>query len=429
MSKSPEEVFTPKSGIINLNMYVHREDLETALLEKTNGDFNIIIHGESGSGKTWLYKKLFAEYDISYEIINLAQISRFGSLIKTIQNKVDKYKKEYVTEIKRCDEVKLSLIEKLFSLGVKNETISHLPENDPVESIYEIIYLSQCHSGKRGYLVLDNLESIFADDNAMKELRSLIMLQDDADFEHFNVRLLIVGVPNGIKEYFSKFSEGENIKNRLTELPEVARLTNKECIELITKGFIHELKYEFDDTLFAGFSSLKNHVPWITDRIPQRVQEYCLELAKIIQNNDGKFNENHLALADQKWLQERLSADYSIVESRMNAKDTKEQRRNQVLYALGQYDQKEFKASHIEPLVRQIFHVDSQIKLDISGTLSILSKEQQVSASSEPLKPILKKSTNGDSYSFADPKYLMCLRTMLKLTQDGKIEKTIISNT
>ena len=426
MSKTPEEVFTPKSGTINLDMYVERQGLEAALLDKINGDFNIIIHGESGSGKTWLYKKIFGQYDISYEIINLAQVARFQTLTNTIQKKVDKYKKEYVTQVKRTNEVKLSLIDKLLSLGIKEETITQLPENDPVESIFEILFLSQNSSGKRSYLVLDNLESIFSDDTAMKELSSLIMLQDDIDFEHFNVRLLIVGVPNGIKDYFSRFAEGENIKNRLTEIPEVARLSSEECEVLLQKGFIEKLEYIFDGSLF-GFTALQSHVQWITDRIPQRVQEYCLELAKIIQSNHCIFEYNHLEQANQKWLKERLSADYSVVESRMNAKDTKEQRRNQVLYALGQYDHNEFKASQIEPVVRRIFNVDNKIKLDISGTLSQLSREQSIKSSSEPLKPILKKNANGESYSFADPKYLMCLRTMLKLTEDKKIEKIAIS--
>lgn len=57
MSKKPEEVFTPREPKVNANMYIDRPELETPLTSGLNDTKHLILHGESGSGKSWLYKK------------------------------------------------------------------------------------------------------------------------------------------------------------------------------------------------------------------------------------------------------------------------------------------------------------------------------------------------------------------------------------
>jgi hypothetical protein len=52
-----DEVFTPRKTEVNENMYVVRGELEAALKNRLNGSQHIVIHGESGCGKSWLYKK------------------------------------------------------------------------------------------------------------------------------------------------------------------------------------------------------------------------------------------------------------------------------------------------------------------------------------------------------------------------------------
>ena len=60
----PDTVFTPRSAEVNEKMYVSRERQEEALKKAVGGSKNIIIHGESGCGKSWLYKKVFSEEKI-----------------------------------------------------------------------------------------------------------------------------------------------------------------------------------------------------------------------------------------------------------------------------------------------------------------------------------------------------------------------------
>lgn len=53
----PEEVFTPRSPEVNSEMYIARPDLEKALKNALRSSLHVIIHGESGTGKSWLYKQ------------------------------------------------------------------------------------------------------------------------------------------------------------------------------------------------------------------------------------------------------------------------------------------------------------------------------------------------------------------------------------
>ena len=88
----PEEVFTPKGSVVNAEMYIERPELENALEKAIRKPKHIIIHGESGSGKTWLYKNLFKKLDINYEVLNATTVITFGSIINAITSILSKLK-------------------------------------------------------------------------------------------------------------------------------------------------------------------------------------------------------------------------------------------------------------------------------------------------------------------------------------------------
>ena|ERR1700736_1401209 len=73
-----EEVFTPRKADVNEDMYVERKDLEEALKSRLFGSQHIVIHGESGCGKSWLYKKVLADGKVFWIGANFANASRFG---------------------------------------------------------------------------------------------------------------------------------------------------------------------------------------------------------------------------------------------------------------------------------------------------------------------------------------------------------------
>lgn len=142
----------------------------------------------------------------------------------------------------------------------------------------------------------------------------------------------------------------------------------------------------------------------------QRIHEYCEKLAYIIEDNDWNVPDNELEKADFDFVKTSLYKSYAIVEKCMNERETKAGRRNQVLYSLGCIDQTSFDYSDVEKVVRENFpNSTSGVTLGISQILSDLAKDDM---------NLLRKTPKGNSYRFADPKYLMCIRLMLSLNSE-----------
>jgi hypothetical protein len=80
------EVFTPRSSQVNLKTYVPRLSLERALLRSVQGTMHAVLFGESGNGKSWLYKKVLDQHGIHFKVANCANASRMKSLTNEIVN-------------------------------------------------------------------------------------------------------------------------------------------------------------------------------------------------------------------------------------------------------------------------------------------------------------------------------------------------------
>ena len=87
-SNDPNEVFTPRSHDINQRTYVERHHLENKLLDALGGRKYVIVHGESGNGKTWLYKKVITQAGLSFQTVNLANANTAGSLEGAFEQKL-----------------------------------------------------------------------------------------------------------------------------------------------------------------------------------------------------------------------------------------------------------------------------------------------------------------------------------------------------
>ena len=96
--KGVNEVFTPRNPNVNSDMYVRRDALEKELRRALQGSLHVIIHGESGCGKSWLFKKVLEEENIFYLPANLANASRLGSITKELGNVVSRRQSASMTE-------------------------------------------------------------------------------------------------------------------------------------------------------------------------------------------------------------------------------------------------------------------------------------------------------------------------------------------
>jgi Cdc6-like AAA superfamily ATPase len=232
--KAPQDVFTPRAAQINESMYVPRPDLEKALSSALRGALNIIIHGESGTGKSWLYKRVFKDLNATVEIANLANASRFGTIKDEIRNLIERrgeaYKLGYSEN--KVAEIGVPGIAKGGASHTGNYSIG---QKEPLEACFE--HVRGMAGAGVACIVLDNLESIFSNQELMKELADIVILLDDDRYSRHQVKLLIVGVPSGVKEYCAKTPNMSTVANRLYEIPEVSRLTSDQASELIRRGF------------------------------------------------------------------------------------------------------------------------------------------------------------------------------------------------
>ncbi len=404
----PEEVFTPRSAEVNVGMYVARPELEKALRNALRGNLHMVLHGESGTGKSWLYKKTFTDLSTAYLVANLANASRLGTITSELKNLIDR--EGHATKV-GYEEGKSAEA----SAGFAGGSISHtgdyeLGQKEPFERALE--YLRKKAGSNPAVLVFDNLEAAFTDP-MLKELADLLILCDDERYAKYKVKILIVGVPGGVKEYFYKTPHHSTVANRLYELPEVSRLHRDEAFELVRKGFREKLGYTVD-----SLPNLSRHVAWISDRIPQMVHEYCLELAFLCEESRA-VSEAAMGAADDAWLSKSQYHAYSVIEAHMNERDTKAGRRNQALYALSLCEGEQFKSSEIETLLRQEFPTSTHE--------TALNPAQILAALAATDRPIVRRSPKGDAFTFADPRYRMVLRAMLVKTGDERVDRKPIS--
>ncbi|WP_404783874.1 AAA family ATPase [Altericista sp. CCNU0014] len=371
-----------------------------------------MIYGESGSGKTWLYKKVLKNLGVNVYIANLANASRLKSINAEFSNLVNREKQARQTGYSETKKADLSA--GIASGGLQHQNQYSFSEKEPFEAC--LSHIRSLSGDGQAILVLDNLESIRSDQNLLTELANIITLLDDERYAFYKINILIVGVPGDLREYYQATPNLATVANRIRELPEVSRMTLEQCKYLINQGFIQELKYSIDN-----ISDLESHISWVTDRLPQRIHEFCLELAFLGEKVGRRIEFRLLDEADKFWLNQSLASNYTVIESMMNERSTLVGRRNQTLYSLGLIEVEEFKWSDVESILRREFPSSTNnLTLNIPQILSGLSTQDN---------PIIKRSPKGDAYCFSDPKYRMCLRAMLrKSTNYDSVEKLPISD-
>lgn len=394
--KEPSEVFTPRAATVNNSMYIPRPKLEERLLDALDSNKYIVIHGESGNGKTWLYKRVFAEKGIYFEVVNLAQVAITKSVEGTLWQKLGEL--GYVHKVRT--ETTASAGARPFGVGVDYNTKTQ-DEYIAPSAFQTLLQLVRDRArGCKPVLVFDNFEAIIHDESALKELAALIISADDESVARWGVQVVIVGVPGNLKETITKLSNSTPVSNRLTEIPEVARMSEEEAGDLIRRGLVEELELQISEDVSG---TLIYEICWLTDRIAQHIHEFCLILANKACRNKSTISRDIVDAAIEAWSEDSLSSDLAVIEALMNARETKAGRKNQVLYAMGQCKSEDFKYNEIEAIVRQHFNV-GDAKLNVSQTLSGFASA---------VNPLIRRTPKQDAWRFVSPKLKMAIRARL----------------
>ncbi|WP_303759054.1 AAA family ATPase, partial [Sphingobium yanoikuyae] len=166
--KRPSEVFTPRAATVNTSMYVRRPLLEQRLIDAFDSNKYIVIHGESGNGKTWLYKRVFSENEIHYEVVNLSSVASAGSIEGALLQKLG----SVGFQLKTKSETTSTAGARPMGFGIdwQNKSMSEHVGKSPFHLL--LGYTRDQARGRRATLVLDNFESIVSDTEALKQLGS-----------------------------------------------------------------------------------------------------------------------------------------------------------------------------------------------------------------------------------------------------------------
>lgn len=392
-------VFTPRKTDVNPAIYVPRDDLELALKRAIRGAMHVVVYGESGSGKSWLYKKVLADLSAAVFSANSSNALRLHSLTNVICEAVglgEQLRLSGMEEEKRAG----------LNVGVADGGLSSTRQYtvqgvDPLLRAFEAM---RARAQKRDVvLVIDNLELILQSEALMNELAAVITLLDDEKFSPFRVKLLLVGVPSVVRDYFARTVATQSVANRLQEVPEVSALTRQQVDLLVVTGFRDLLNVEVAHDVLSTWQS---HIYVITMGYAQAVQEYCEQLAYVVQDSEWRASAEQLKEADAAWLRTGLSAAQVAVASRMNERETRRGRRNQVLYALGKVDHRSFTAQEVEAIVRREFPESTA-----DTTLAVGQLLGELAGGDDPL---VKQTARGTAYEFRDARRAMALRVLLQ---------------
>lgn len=386
---------------------------------------NLMLHGESGCGKTWLYKHFFENNSIYYEIINLGDAARHKSIEAELKLRLESDHR--LVQTAQAEELDARAAVPFISGGAKAKKEYKVPEKDWY--LATLAKISESANGSPAYLVFDNLESASRKQEIVEEIANLVLLVDDSRYAKYNVKLLLVGVPSSAREFFSAINDGAPVSNRILELPEVSRLTNDECVTLVRKGFVYELRYVIPDHVLYYVAS---RAAWVTDGIPQRLHEFCLQLARLtierryiyldstkeIRESDskglgpGKARQDDLEAAQIAWAREALSSDYITIENCVaRVEEASRERRLQLLFCIGMLRSREFTLGELRNELRQNFpnKIPKPDRVRIDQHLNDLQTSPH---------RILKMNMRRDKYVLFEPRHRVLIRAIIARDPD-----------
>ncbi|WP_299142839.1 AAA family ATPase [uncultured Tateyamaria sp.] len=390
----PSEVFTPRRTDVNTGMYIDRGDVQRVFFDAISSTQHLIVFGDSGSGKTWLYKQAFSEKGADFLVVDLAKADLNG-LDYALASALPQPRWK---TIKRTSggNANWKILDFGFGGSIKQE--EEPVEVDAFDAIIE--YVKQ--SGRNTFLVFDNLEQVSRNQDILKQILSLVIQLDNASSGGDVLRFLFVGVVSDMAEVVAAHDFAGTIGNRLYELPEVQRLNPEETAQLLERGFCEKLKIDLD----RDYDYFKD-IAFLTDRNAQQLHSLSYEIACEARDAGYKLNKEVFDRGVQRWESSSLKLYSAQVQRRMNKRDTRIQRRNQVLFAMAISDKTEFTTSDVEAKVRELFPGDAEGKQQ-------LGIDQIVKQLATGTDNILAPVADGTFYRFAHPKYRPAIRMRLE---------------
>ena len=397
----PYEVFNPR-GEYNPDMYVERPHYEEQMEYALQGNLCILVHGQSGTGKTWLTRRVLSRQRIDYQIVNLASASNSGSIYECFKKIMSSKKWEIRT--KRTDKMSTEANAGIAKGGLQSESVYENNIDYFMEFLKFINYKAR-NKDRPKYIVFENMESILDNEKLIKELSNLIILTDDDEVIKYKTKFIIIGATKDIHQYFRKVMNVNTIDNRIYELEDVGTLTTTQARELVQRGFEKlELEFETDNIK----NDCINKYIRVTGGIPQRLHELCLAFAQACRSSQREIDMDMVDKAIGKWVRTSLNKNYVLTSRLLDSENAEVSYRNRILYCIAQKDKLYFTKEEIDFDLQQEF----PNAVDGKATLAITTRTLNTFCKCDPPLLITLEDTLGQD-AFCDFKCALCLRAIL----------------
>lgn len=395
--KRPEDVFTPRSALVNKTMYVSRPEYESELIRCIRSGYHIVIFGDSGCGKSWLYKKVFDDQRIEYTTLDLSSAKSADEVELLFLEACDSGEWR---EEQRVEERTRSIMP--HDVGVKQTgTATFVRQDDP--AFYQLCSAVRKKAGsKKAFVVLENLEHSIANSEIVNLLRSILLALDDKKLASLNVHICMVGVPSDIKTVLSDGDKFQTIANRVAEISEVQRMSKDQARLLILQGFRNELGLDLESSEYCV-----SQIIYLTDRIPQYLQDVCLQVAFVAEEKGGIVSPGVVAEGAHNWVETNARQSRDFIETLLGKVRRRKDSKSRVIFAISKCETTDFYANDISEIIKNLLPIScSKHRIRVSTVLDGLCNGQS---------RLLKKDSSTLKYRIATPKLRSVLRHCLKL--------------
>jgi len=401
-ARRPEEVFTPRAALVNKSMYIARPDYEQELIRALRSKYHIVIYGDSGCGKSWLYKKVFDQLRVEYTTVDLSTATHADDVDLCL---LDALEQEEWVETERTAERTRGVMPGDIGYQQKGTIVSVKQEDSALVQLCSTIRKKA--GSRKAFIVFENIEHAISHQDVVVELRSLLLALDDQRFAALDVQICMVGVPFDIKSLLTDGNKYQTISNRVVEISEISRMSKDQAKLLILQGFTTELGMDLESQEYCI-----SQITYLTDRIPQYLHDVCLQVAFIAEENGSIINPKVISDAAHVWVETNARQSREFIERIVGPGKVHRSQKAKIIFAISKVESTFFYAQDVDTILREQFPAtigSSRIQL-----MKMLNK-----LSSGELR-ILKKDDQQDKFRVVTPKLRSVLRYCLAIDQNDE---------
>lgn len=385
-------------------MYVNRPKHEDALRRALKTGYNIVVYGDSGCGKSWLYKKIFDDENVYYDVVDFSSAENADDVDFQMLENVAAYQEWFETE--KISEADAKFMPSGMGLGHKSQSTYARLDISPFNRLISAIRKKA--KSRQAFLVFENLEYILDKPEVIKQIQLMLLALDDPNSGTFNVQVCLVGVPTEIKEVLSDGNKYQTISNRVYEIPEVTRLTRKSAELLIVRGLEQELDFTIESKTFC-----LSKIAFVTYQIPQYLHDVCLHIALRAEDGIKTINPDLIEEALEDWILSSSRQSIEFVRSWIMKDRSSNRAKSKIIYAISRLDKHFFSTDDINVELKRVFpNSMGKKRLQTLATLRRMTEGEE---------RILKCDSERTLFRVSTPQLRSCLRICLKMDMQDEV--------